>query len=110
MLLLIAVSLGWAFYSEHFKWLWLSGGLLLILFLSGTLSLIIHRLWMKLGHYLGRVTTPLILGLFYYLLLSPLALLSRLRRKDPLKLKNNNDSLFNKDEKLFVPADFENPW
>ena len=42
------------------------------------------RLWMRLAEALSWVSTRVILGLFFYLALTPYGLLSRLVRKDPL--------------------------
>ena len=42
------------------------------------------RLWMKLAEALSWVSTRVILGVFFYLILTPYGLLSRLFRKDPL--------------------------
>jgi polyferredoxin len=42
------------------------------------------RLWMKLAEALSWVSTRVILGAFFYLILTPYGLLSRLFRKDPL--------------------------
>ena len=39
---------------------------------------LIYRGWMHFGHLMSRVTTPLILGIVFYLLISPISLLRRL--------------------------------
>lgn len=44
----------------------------------------VYRAWMALGEALGRVTTPLLLGLVFALVLVPTRLLLALMRKDPL--------------------------
>ncbi len=48
--------------------------------------LVAFRLWMRFAEALSWVSTRLILGVFFYLLLTPYGLLSRLLRKDPLDL------------------------
>jgi hypothetical protein len=47
----------------------------------------IHRAWTALGDALGRIVSPLVLGVLYFLVVTPFGLLSRLRRRDPLGLK-----------------------
>ena len=44
----------------------------------------LNRVWVRLGALLGRVTTPLITGLLFFLGVTPLAWLYRLLGKDPL--------------------------
>jgi hypothetical protein len=45
------------------------------------------RAWMKLGHMLGWVNTRVILGVFFYALLTPTGLVMRLFRADPMRRK-----------------------
>jgi hypothetical protein len=47
----------------------------------------LNRLWMQLGHLLGRITTPIVTGLLFYLVFTPAALVARLFGKDPLRLR-----------------------
>lgn len=47
----------------------------------------LNRLWMKLGHLLGRITTPIVTGALFYLVFTPAAYLARMLGKDPLRLK-----------------------
>lgn len=44
------------------------------------------RAWMRLAEVLSWVSTRVILGLFFYLVLTPIGLAARLVRKDPLDL------------------------
>jgi hypothetical protein len=47
----------------------------------------LNRLWMQLGRLLGRVTTPIVTGLLFFLVFTPAGLLARLLGKDPLRLR-----------------------
>jgi Saxitoxin biosynthesis operon protein SxtJ len=47
----------------------------------------LNRLWMKLGILLGKVVSPIALGILFYGVLTPLAVVVRLTGKDPLRLK-----------------------
>jgi hypothetical protein len=47
----------------------------------------VHRAWSALGAGLGRVVSPLVLAVLYFLVVTPFGLLSRLRRRDPLGLR-----------------------
>jgi hypothetical protein len=44
----------------------------------------VYRAWMWLGLLLNRITTPLILGIVFFLVISPIGLLRRLKRTDAL--------------------------
>jgi hypothetical protein len=49
-----------------------------------------HRGWTALGHVLGWINTRIILGLFFYGLLTPMALAARLMGKDFMRLKTSS--------------------
>lgn len=51
------------------------------------LLLPLNRLWFRFGLLLGRVTNPLVMGLVFFLVITPMAVIMRLRRKDPLRLR-----------------------
>jgi hypothetical protein len=44
----------------------------------------VHAGWMKIGHMLGTINTTIILGLIYYLLITPMGIIRRLLGKDPM--------------------------
>jgi hypothetical protein len=44
----------------------------------------IYRGWMRFGLLASRVTTPVILGVVFFVMISPLALFRRLRGRDPM--------------------------
>ncbi len=47
----------------------------------------LERLWMRFAHYLGTIMTFVILVLSFYLVITPMAFLMRLARRDPLNRK-----------------------
>jgi hypothetical protein len=46
----------------------------------------LNRLWYKLGLALHKITNPLIMGVLFFGVIVPIAVIFRLRRADPLKL------------------------
>jgi len=63
----------------------LGAGLVLpALFIPGSLRPV-RRLWMVLGDALGWVNTRLVLGAIFFGLITPMGLIMRLSRKDPLR-------------------------
>jgi hypothetical protein len=66
-------------------WANILGGLLIILGAIAPQSLKqVHKGWMKVGHVLGAINTKIILGIIYYLLITPMGLAMRLMGKDPM--------------------------
>ena len=57
--------------------------------------------WYKLALILSRIVNPIVLGLLYFLFITPIALLFRFFDNDPLSLKNNRRSIFDVHEKTF---------
>ena len=51
----------------------------------------LNRMWLKFGLLLHTVTTPLILGLMFYLMFTPTALVLRLVGKDLLRLRADKE-------------------
>lgn len=44
----------------------------------------VERAWMGLGHAIGRVTSPVVLGVIYYMALTPVAILRRTFGRSPM--------------------------
>ena len=49
----------------------------------------LNRLWMKLGLLLGKVISPIALGIVFYGVLTPMGVAIRLAGKDPLRQKRD---------------------
>ncbi len=49
----------------------------------------LNRLWFKFGIILGRIISPIIMALIFFLVVTPIGLVMRLLRKDLLNLKYN---------------------
>jgi hypothetical protein len=52
----------------------------------------IHRGWMAGAHAMSRVTTPIILGIVYFLVLTPTGLVRRLLRQSSLRRDRSSDT------------------
>jgi len=79
--------------------------------LSSYLAEKIEWLWLQFGYVLGLIVPKIILSLIFFLVLSPVALLSKVfGKKNALQLKDTQDSLFKTVDKTFDPKSFENPW
>jgi len=79
--------------------------------ISTYLAIKIDFLWMKLAWLLSLIVPNILLSIVFYLLLTPIALLSRLFKKiDDLSLKNTSSTLFKDTNKHFDENSFKNPW
>jgi Saxitoxin biosynthesis operon protein SxtJ len=80
--------------AEPVRW-WALGvaaafALLAVLWTSALAPL--NRLWVKLGALLNSIVSPVIMGLLFYVTVTPIALLLRLLGKDPLRLRRDRDA------------------
>ena len=50
----------------------------------------LNRLWFKFGIFLGKVVSPIILGLIFFLMITPISLITRLFGRDILFLRKVN--------------------
>jgi hypothetical protein len=52
----------------------------------------LNRLWMKLGILLGKIVSPIALGILFYAVITPIGVMMRLTGKDSLRLKFEPDA------------------
>tara|TARA_B100000963_G_scaffold200448_1_gene174579 strand:+ start:245 stop:628 length:384 start_codon:yes stop_codon:yes gene_type:complete len=55
--------------------------------LNSNLLLPLNRLWFKFGIFLGKIISPIIMGIIFFLVVTPIGLIMRLIGKDILNLK-----------------------
>lgn len=71
----------------------------------------IEWVWLKLAHILGWINSKILLGAIFFFFLLPIAIISRLFTKDPLKLKGRElKSLFTDRNHQYTKEDLENIW
>ena len=54
----------------------------------------LNKLWFKFGIFLSKIISPLIMGIIFFLVVTPIGLLMRLLGKDVLNLKYNNNKSY----------------
>ena len=54
----------------------------------------INKLWFKFGIFLGKIISPLVMGIIFFLVVTPIGLLMRLLNKDLLNLRFNNNGSY----------------
>ena len=50
----------------------------------------LNKLWAKFGIFLGKIISPIIMGIIFFLVVTPIGLIMRLLGKDVLNLKYND--------------------
>ena len=65
----------------------IAGAFALVAVAMPTLLAVPNQLWMKFGLLLGKIVSPIALGILFYGAFSPLGVVMRLFGKDPLRLK-----------------------
>ena len=51
-------------------------------------------LWFKLGIFLGKIVSPVVMGIIFFFVVTPTAILMRLFKKDLLNLKYNDSKSY----------------
>lgn len=78
----------WLFGFGWPVWPWLVAGVLVAWGLVAPASLgPVYRGWMRFGLLLNRIVSPLVLGIMFFLVIAPVALVMRLAGRDPLARK-----------------------
>ena len=49
----------------------------------------LNKIWFKFGTFLGKIVSPLVMGIIFFLVVTPIGILMRLLNKDLLNLKFN---------------------
>ena len=50
----------------------------------------LNKLWFKFGIFLGKIVSPIIMGIIFFFVVTPIGILRRFFGKDVLNLKYNN--------------------
>ena len=54
----------------------------------------LNKLWFTFGIFLGKIISPIIMGIIFFLVVTPIGLLMRLLGKDLINLKYNNNKSY----------------
>jgi|TARA_A100001015_G_scaffold71267_1_gene78956 hypothetical protein len=53
-----------------------------------------NKLWFKFGIFLGKIVSPIIMGIIFFFVVTPIGVLMRFFGKDLLNLKYNNNKSY----------------
>ena len=54
----------------------------------------LNNLWFKFGIFLGKIISPIIMGIIFFIIVTPIGVIMRILRKDLLNLKFNNKNTY----------------
>ena len=91
-LLFLAVGIWMVLRGQPNGWLFLASAVLFFVVAMARPSVLgpLNRAWMKFGLLLGRVANPIILGIVFFLVITPMAVVRRLLGKDSLHLESKS--------------------
>ena len=79
----------------------LSSVFLIITTINPNLFALLNKLWIKFGILLGKIISPIIMGLVFFFVVTPIGILVRILKKDVMGLKRGAPSYWiNREDKL----------
>lgn len=108
---LFGLLLPWLFSHAIPRWPWIvagvlgAGGLLVPMALAP-----VYRVWMAFGMVMGAINTRLILGLFFYVVVTPFGILMRLFGWDPMRRRSAGADSYRVTKSAKTPQHMEKPF
>lgn len=91
--LIVLTGILWLLFGALLQSTLIAAGAFLVFSLAAPgLLLPLNRMWAAFGARLGWLNNHLILGLFFFVLMTPMAVVMRLFGWDPMKIRNRKDS------------------
>ena len=69
-----------------------SAAFVVVTILKADVLFSLNKLWMRFGLLLGMIVSPIVLGVIFFGMFTPIAVLMRMSRRDELRLKFNSKS------------------
>ena len=89
--LIFAIATGYFYLNGSLTWVYVFGAaassFFVVTIIKANTLLPLNKLWMKFGLLLGMIVSPIILGIIFFGLFTPIAFFMRLSGRDELHLK-----------------------
>ena len=72
----------------------ISFGFLILGLINSNILSPLNKLWFKFGFTLGKIMSPLIMGIIFFVVVTPIGVAMRLLKKDLLNLKYNQTKTY----------------
>ena len=79
---------------------------LLITFFKPNLLNYLRKKWLIIGFLISKVTKPIILAFIFYVIISPISIFFRIKKRDLLNINNKKTTLWITTEKMKISDDF----
>ena len=88
---IFVVVAAYFYYSDNATWAYMfiaaASAFMLVTLIKSDALLPLNKLWMRFGILLGMIVSPIVLGVIFFGLFTPIAILMRLSGRDELRLK-----------------------
>ena len=87
----------WPLLSQNDIRIWsliISGIFLVLGLINSKLLLPLNKIWFKFGIFLGNFIAPIVMGIIYFMVVTPTGLIMKILGKDLLNLKKNNKDTY----------------
>ena len=54
----------------------------------------LNRFWMKFGLFLGKIISPIVMGIVFFLVVTPIGIIMKIFRKDLLNIRYNKNQSY----------------
>ncbi len=108
---LFGLLLPWLFNLGWPTWPWILAAILVAFGFGAPMALRhVYTLWMQFGLILSRITTPIIMGLVFFLVITPIGLIRRMLSSDPMARKFHNEESYRVPCKKTLAKNMERPF
>ena len=87
----------WPLLSQNDIRIWsliISGIFLVLGLINSKLLLPLNKIWFKFGIFLGNFIAPIVMGIIFFLVVTPTGIIMKLLGKDLIKLKKSNEKSY----------------
>ena len=87
----------WPLLNQNDIRIWslvISGIFLILGLINSKLLLPLNKIWFKFGIFLGNFIAPIVMGIIYFMVVTPTGLIMKLLGKDLLNLKKSNKDTY----------------
>ena len=87
----------WPLLSQNDIRIWsliISGIFLVLGLINSKLLLPLNKIWFKFGIFLGNFIAPIVMGIIYFMVVTPTGLIMKMLGKDLLNLKKSNKDTY----------------
>ncbi len=108
---LFGLFLPWLLDLQWPTWPWILAAVLVAVGLIAPMALRpVYKVWMQFGLILSRITTPIIMGLVFFLVITPTGLIRRLLSEDPMARNFDDEESYRVPSKKAPAKNMERPF